>query len=201
MEERIADGFMIYASMWDEYEEMYNDDPALAAEYLRALGRYNFYGEEYSGEYREIRYIMKTQMELIDNQRIRYNKAVKGGKGNNVFTDDELRAAIASGKYTSKAELGRAFGVSRQAVAQRMSRLGLELSVAQPIAQANVNHCATIAQGKSTSTNPTNTNTITSTALLAQAMADAEKEIAEDEATSPQLKIGGGKGSISDSLV
>ena len=63
-QERIAEGFMLYASMWEEYEEMYNDDPTLAAEYLRALGRYNFYGEEYKGPIPTIRYIMKITVTI-----------------------------------------------------------------------------------------------------------------------------------------
>lgn len=177
-QERIAEGFMLYASMWEEYEEMYNDDPALAAEYLRALGRYNFYGEEYKGPIPTIRYIMKTQMELIDNQRIRYNKAVKGGKGNNSITDEELIDAVNSGEYASQAELGRAFGVSRQAINQRMRKLGLELrpsSSLDKICQSKTSIDVKSTSRTSTSTNPTNTNT-----TLAQEDARSNKKIWED---------------------
>ena len=181
-QERIAEGFMLYASMWEEYEEMYNDDPALAAEYLRALGRYNFYGEEYKGPIPTIRYIMKTQMELIDNQRIRYNKAVKGGKGGAAITDEELIDAVNSGEYASQAELGRAFGVSRQAINQRMRKLGLELrpvssldKICQAKTSTNVNLTSTSMTSKSTSTNPTNTIT-----TLAQESATEGKKIWEE---------------------
>ena len=176
-QERIAEGFMLYASMWEEYEEMYNDDPTLAAEYLRALGRYNFYGEEYKGPIPTIRYIMKTQMELIDNQRIRYNKAVKGGKSGNSITDEELIDAVNSGEYASQAELGRAFGVSRQAINQRMRKLGLELrssSSLDKICQSKTSIDVKSTSSTSTSTNPTNTNT-----TLAQESATEDKKIWE----------------------
>lgn len=125
----VETGFLIYETWWEEFEDMYADEPQLALEFILALGRYNFYGKEYDGTVSEIRRQMKSKMRTIDEQRIRYKQSVGGGKTYNRVPDDKIIDAVVSGRFRSKAEIGRQFGITGQSVGQRMAKLGLTLGM------------------------------------------------------------------------
>lgn len=121
------EGILIYNTWWQEIEDFMNDgEPQLALEMLLAIGRYCFYGEEYTGTIGEIRRNMKTKMYQIDKQRGKYQSAHKGGRNSCAITDEELLTAVNSGEFTSRAEIGRQYGITGAAVGQRMKKLGLE---------------------------------------------------------------------------
>lgn len=124
----LTDGFVLYSSWWQEIEDLVeNGETAIALELLLALGRYGFYGEEYTGNIGEVRRSVMSKLVSIDNQQARYQASAKGGRGGNRVSDQELTDAVMSGQYVSNAELGRAFGVSGQAIGQRLRKLGLSL--------------------------------------------------------------------------
>jgi len=123
-----TDGVVVYASWWSEIEDLVeHGDNELALEMLLALGRYGFYGEEYEGSIGEVRRSVISKAPLMDRQINRYSAAAKGGKASNKVSDDQIVEAVQSGQYGSNAELGRALGISGQAVGQRLKKLGLSL--------------------------------------------------------------------------
>lgn len=119
----IENNFILNLTSYIIFENMLQEDKDKAIEYIRALCRYCFYGEEYEGNYSEVKNQLIQQSVGIDMSKIKYQKATTGGKANARVSDEELWAAWKSGNFKSKAELGRHFGITGQAVGQRLKRL------------------------------------------------------------------------------
>ena len=118
------DNFIIQWSDWAVLEDMiYRRKQDEALEFMLALGRYNFFGEEYEGSSDAIRWQLMQRSVQIDTTKIKYQQAKNGGKGNCKVSDEELWEAWTSGEFRSKAELGRHFGITGQAVGQRLKKI------------------------------------------------------------------------------
>lgn len=132
--EPIEEGLNIPVSVWQEIEDYWDEEPLKALQYIMAVGRYCFFGDEPTEETtnRDVLRSVKAQLPLIDKQRIRYRKAQEGGKSNRVVSDEEFIELLESRKWSSQAELGRELGISRQAISQRLKRMGRSLAATQP---------------------------------------------------------------------
>ena len=119
----IEQNFLMNYTSYIIFENMLKEDKEKAIEYMQALCRYCFFGEEYEGKYNEVRNQLIQQSVGIDMTKIKYQKATSGGKANARVTDEELWSAWQSGEFKSKAELGRHFGITGQAVGQRLRKL------------------------------------------------------------------------------
>lgn len=127
--EPIEEGLNIPVSVWQEIEDYYDESEEKALEYLLAIGRYCFYGDEPDEETtsRDVLRSMRALIPHIDNQRARYRKAKAGGKGNSIITDDKFVELLKSKEWASQAEVARELGVSRQAISQKLKKLGVTL--------------------------------------------------------------------------
>lgn len=119
----IEQNFLLNLTSYIIFENMLLEDKDKAIEYIRALCRYCFYGEEYEGKYSEVKNQLIQQSVGIDMTKIKYQKAIIGGKSNAKVSDEELLEAWKSGSFKSKAELGRHFGITGQAVGQRLRKI------------------------------------------------------------------------------
>ena len=119
----IEENFILQLSAYTIFEDLLLEDKEKAIEYMQAICRYCFYGEEYEGNFGEIRRHLKQQSIGIDSSKIKYQQAKNGGKANARVSDEELLEAWESGEFKSKAELGRHFGITGQAVGQRLKRM------------------------------------------------------------------------------
>lgn len=133
--EPIEEGLNIPVSVWQEIEDYYDESEKKALEYLLLIGRYCFYGDEPDEETtsRDVLRSMRALIPHIDNQRARYRKAKAGGKGNSVISDDEFIKLLKSKKWSSQAEVGRELNISRQAISQKLKKLGVTLQ-GEPVA-------------------------------------------------------------------
>ena len=129
----IENNFLMNLTSYIIFENMLDEDKEKAIEYIRALCRYCFYGEEYEGKYNEVKNQLIQQSVGIDMTKIKYQKATSGGKANARVSDEELWSAWKSGEFKSKAELGRYFGITGQAVGQRLKKLELNPPTTQEI--------------------------------------------------------------------
>lgn len=127
--EPIEEGLNIPVSVWQEVEDYYDENPDKALEYLLSIGRYCFYGDEPNEEAtsRDVLRSLRALIPHIDNQRIRYRKAKLGGKGNGVMSDEEFIRNLQENNYKTQADAGRAIGISRQAIGQKLKKLGVTL--------------------------------------------------------------------------
>ena len=128
--EPIEEGFNIPVSVWQEIEDYWDEEPSKALEYLMAIGRYCFYGDEPNEETigRDVLRSVRAQIPLIDNQRIRYRKAKGGGKSYNKIDDETFLSVLESRIWETQADLARELQISRQAVSQRLKRMGRTLN-------------------------------------------------------------------------
>lgn len=127
--EPIEEGLNIPVSVWQEIEDYYDESAEKALEYVLAIGRYCFYGDEPEEEKtsRDVLRSMRALIPHIDNQRARYRKAKAGGKGNSVIADNEFIDLLKSKQWASQAEVARELGISRQAISQKLKKLGVTL--------------------------------------------------------------------------
>lgn len=127
--EPIEDGLNIPASVWQEIEDYWDESPDKALQYLMAMGRYCFYGEEPNMETtsRDVVRSLRALIPHIDAQRSRYRKAKEGGKANATLSDEEFVELLQSTAFKSQAEVARTIGVSRQAISQRLKSMGIAL--------------------------------------------------------------------------
>lgn len=172
-----ATGYTIYLSVHEAILELGKSNPALAFEYYKALANYNFYNEEYQGDNVMIRLMAKQQYPLIDNQRARYNKSIKGGQSKREQIPwEKIEAAAKTGQFHTLQSLGVYFGTSGQNIGKRMKNKGTSLPelIQKGIDEVletkseNENNFETNGQTFSSfatnfvpETNPTNTNTNT----------------------------------------
>ena len=194
-----AEGYMLYYTTHHLIEQMAEQDPNQALEFYLAIARYNFYGEIYTGPNFMIKYLFEQQVPLIDKQRDRYAKAKQGGKNGESISFDAILAAISTGKYTTLAAVGEALGTSGQNIGKRLKTKGYDFKTLLKQAQMAENESSEVNETKRLEvsfpeTNPT--NTYTSNIIM-------KNETNEPSSFKPvpELKIGGGKGSISDSLI
>lgn len=127
--EPIEEGLNIPVSVWQEIEDYYDESEEKALEYLLLIGRYCFYGDEPDEETtsRDVLRSMRALIPHIDNQRARYRKAKAGGKGNSVVSDEDFIKLLKSKQWSSQAEVGRELNISRQAISQKLKKLGVTL--------------------------------------------------------------------------
>lgn len=127
--EPIEDGLNIPVSVWQEIEDYWDEDPNKALQYLMAMGRYCFYGDEPNNDTtsRDVVRSVKALIPHIDAQRMRYRKAKEGGKANASLSDTEFIELLQSTEFKSQAEVARTIGVTRQAISQRLKSLGVTL--------------------------------------------------------------------------
>ena len=127
--EPIEEGLNIPVSVWQEIEDYYDESAEKALEYLLLIGRYCFYGDEPNEETtsRDVLRSMRALIPHIDNQRARYRKAKAGGKGNSVVSDEDFIKLLKSKQWSSQAEVGRELNISRQAISQKLKKLGVTL--------------------------------------------------------------------------
>lgn len=121
-----AEGYTIYYSNQKVIENLARQNPQQALEFYLAISRYNFYGEEYTGDDYIVQALFTTQKPLIEKQREKYAKAVHGGQKNATIDLADIVAAIKTCQYKSMSKLGEHFGVSGQAIGQRLKRAGLD---------------------------------------------------------------------------
>ena len=128
--EPIEEGLNIPVSVWQEIEDYYDESEQKALEYILLIGRYCFFGDEPNEETtsRDVLRSIRALIPHIDNQRMRYRKAKLGGKGNSVMSDEEFIKNLKENNYKTQADAGRAIGISRQAVGQKLKKLGVSLS-------------------------------------------------------------------------
>ena len=127
--EPIEEGLNIPVSVWQEIEDYYDESAEKALEYLLLIGRYCFYGDEPDEENtsRDVLRSIRALIPHIDNQRARYRKAKAGGKGNSVVSDEDFIKLLKSKEWSSQAEVGRELNISRQAISQKLKKLGVTL--------------------------------------------------------------------------
>lgn len=170
-----TEGLLIYASMVENFRALKETNPEWALEYMSALIDYSFDGVVYEGNNIAIKMALNSEMVMIDNQRIRYNKAVKGGSAQKV-TDEQILEAFSSQEFKNVTEAARYIATnyapdgkfSRQALTKRLESIGLsfeELSSQNP--QPGCENSATAQRNVSNLqrnvNNPTYTNTNTFT--------------------------------------
>lgn len=158
-----AEGFLIYLSTHQTIERIAAKAPLEALQVYLALSRYNFYGEEYTGDSLLVESVFNSERQHIDNQRSRYAKAKQGGRKGETIPFDEILSTIATGRYSTLAAVGEALGTSGQNIGKRLKNQGYDFK--QLLAQAqsqlrNANETA-VHQVSFPETNPTNTNTNT----------------------------------------
>lgn len=123
-----AEGFLIYLSVYNAIKQIGQSDPKLAFEYFAALADYNFYGIEYEGSNIMVKVMAEQQYPLIDKQRERYNKSVKGGQAKKQQIPwEDIVAAAKSGEYTTLESIGVKFGTSGQNIGRRLKTHNLTL--------------------------------------------------------------------------
>lgn len=128
--EPIEEGLNIPVSVWQEIEDYFDESKDKALEYILLIGRYCFYGDEPNPETtsRDVLRSVRALIPHIDNQRMRYRKAKLGGKGNSIMSDEEFIKNLQENNYKTQADAGRAIGISRQAIGQKLKKLGVSLS-------------------------------------------------------------------------
>lgn len=185
-------GFLMYPSMVANFRKLKNVDPNLALEYISALIDYSFDGTEYEGGNIIIEMALSSEMEMIDNQRVRYAKAVKGGSAVKV-TDEQILEAFNAQGFKNVTEAARYIAAnyapdgkfSRQALTKRLESLGLsfeELSSQNPqLSCENPQpRNVTVSNLQRNVKNPTYTNTFTDT--------DTDDSIAQSATANNQPK-------------
>ena len=124
-----AEGFTIYLSTYEALVQLAESDPKLAFEYFAALANYNFYGEEYNGANIMVKLMAQQQYPLIEKQRERYNKSIKGGQSKKEQIPwEDIVAAAQTGEYTTLQALGVRFGTSGQNIGRRLKNHNTSLA-------------------------------------------------------------------------
>lgn len=123
-------GLIIQPSIWHKIEDYYDEDPNKAFAFLLLYGRYHFYGAEPS-EFADIfpRDVIRDvngERALIEGHIVKYQKAVEGGKRSKKITDEDFIEMIESGRYSTQGEIAEEIGITKQAVSQRMKKLGID---------------------------------------------------------------------------
>lgn len=132
-----AEGYTIYYSNQKVIENLARQNPQQALEFYLAISRYNFYGEEYTGSDYIVAALFATQKPLIEKQREKYAKAVHGGQKNASIDLAAIVSAIKTGQYKSMSKVGEHFGVTGQAIGQRLKRAGLDFKTLLSEAENN----------------------------------------------------------------
>ena len=158
-----TEGFLMYASMIENFRSLKQTNPEWALEYISALIDYSFDGIVYEGDNIAIKLALNSEMVMIDNQRVRYGKASKGGSAQKV-TDEQILEAFRNNDFENVSVAARYIATnytddgkfSRQALSSRLQKMGIsfeELSsqnFSNPKTQLTCENpqltCATVAQ-------------------------------------------------------
>ena len=121
---------LIQPSIWQKIEDYYDEEPTKALAYLLMIGRYHFYNEEpsnFEGVFsRDTIRDANAERPLIDAHIEKYVKATEGGKSSNRFSDGELLRLLEEHSFSTQEEIANLLGVSKQAISQRLKKLGIE---------------------------------------------------------------------------
>ena len=158
-----TEGFLMYASMVENFRSLKQTNPEWALEYISALIDYSFDGVIYEGDNIAIKLVLNSEMVMIDNQRVRYGKASKGGSAQKV-TDEQILEAFRNNDFENVSVAARYIATNysddgkftRQALTRRLQKMGTsfeELSsqnFSNPKTQLTCENsqlgCATVAQ-------------------------------------------------------
>lgn len=187
-----TEGFLMYASMVENFRSLKQTNPEWALEYISALIDYSFDGIVYEGDNVAIKLALNSEMVMIDNQRVRYGKASKGGNAQKV-SDEQILEAFKNNDFKNITDAARYIATNyaddgkftRQSLSYRLQKMGIsfeELSsqnfsnqktqiscenpqivCANADANADVNADAREMQTQTQVNNPTLTPTLTST--------------------------------------
>ena len=206
-----ADGFLIYLSTHQTIERIARKDPQLALELYLALARYNFYGEEYTGDDLLVESVFNSEKEHFDRQRDRYAKAKNGGRKNETIPFETILATIATGKYTTLAAVGEALGTSGQNIGRRLKTQNLDFKqlVKQALSRLPEENETAAPMVSFPETNPTNTYTNISNENFEtvskhpspQVSNEQKNHTYSDEFIAAQQQVKDGKLTISSMLV
>ena len=132
-------GLLIQPSIWHKIEDYYDEDPNKAFAFLLLYGRYHFYGAEPS-EFADIfpRDVIRDvngERALIEGHIVKYQKAVEGGRKSRTISDAEFIEMIESGRYSTQGEIAEEIGITKQAVSQRMKKLGIDWKAIRKISK------------------------------------------------------------------
>lgn len=121
---------LLHPSNWVKVEDYYDEDPNKALAYLMMIGRYHFYGTEPSdfvGVFpRDTIRDANAEKPLLDAKVEKYEKSIKGGKASNKISDQEFVKIVESDEFSTQEEIAQHLGISKQAVSQRMKKLGID---------------------------------------------------------------------------
>lgn len=133
---------LLHPSNWEKVEDYYDEDPNKALAYLMMIGRYHFYKEEpsnFAGIFpRDTIRDANAERPLLDAKVEKYEKSAKGGKANNKVSDEEFVKIVESDEFSTQEEIANALNVSKQAVSQRLKKLGIVWKELKKAKNANV---------------------------------------------------------------
>ena len=133
---------LLHPSNWQKVEDYYDEDPNKALAYLMMIGRYHFYREEPSSFVgifpRDTIRDANAERPLLDAKVEKYEKSAKGGKASNKVSDEEFVKMIGSEEFSTQEEIANALNVSKQAVSQRLKKLGIDWKEFKKAKNANV---------------------------------------------------------------
>lgn len=120
---------LLHPSNWEKVEDYFDEDPNKALAYLMMIGRYHFYKTEptdFMGVFpRDTIRDVNSERPLIDAHIEKYVKATNGGKATNKISDEKFLQMIESDEFSTQEEIANAIGISKQAVSQRLKKLGI----------------------------------------------------------------------------
>lgn len=127
-----TEGFLIYESMVENFRALKQTNPEWALEYISALIDYSFDGVVYEGDNIAIKLALNSEMVMIDNQRVRYGKASKGGSAQKV-SDEQILEALRNNDFKNVAEAARYIATNyaddgkftRQSLSYRLQKMGI----------------------------------------------------------------------------
>ncbi len=122
----------MYESMVENFRSLKQANPEWALEYISALIDYSFDGVIYEGDNITIKLILNSEMVMIDNQRVRYSKASKGGSSQKI-TDEQILEAFKNNDFKNITDAARYIATnyapdgkfSRQSLSYRLQKMGI----------------------------------------------------------------------------
>lgn len=197
-----TEGFLMYGSMIENFRSLKQTNPEWALEYISALIDYSFDGIVYEGDNIAIKLALTSEMVMIDNQRVRYGKASKGGNAQKV-SDEQILEAFKNNDFKNITDAARYIATNyaddgkftRQSLSYRLQKMGIsfeelssqnfsnqktQISCENPqmiCANADANADAREMQTQTQVNNPTPTN---NTYSLAQSATVVNKKTREE---------------------
>ena len=122
----------MYESMVENFRSLKQTNPEWALEYISALIDYSFDGIVYEGDNFAIKLALNSEMVMIDNQRVRYGKASKGGNAQKV-SDEQILEAFKNNDFKNITDAARYIATNytddgkftRQSLSYRLQKMGI----------------------------------------------------------------------------